>query len=78
MWQLLTAPFDGLLWIAEQIEERALEELGSKKSLEQRLVDLQVQLDMGQITEAEYEAEETEILEALEARIAEEEEEEAD
>jgi len=78
MWQLLTAPFDGLLWIAEQIEERALEELGSKKSLEQRLVDLQVQLDMGQITEAEYETEEAEILEALEARIAEEEEEEAD
>ncbi|MEI6429126.1 MAG: gas vesicle protein GvpG [Pseudanabaena sp. ELA607] len=73
MWQLLTAPFDGLLWIAEQIEERALEELGSKKSLEERLLDLQVKLDMGQITEAEYTTQETEILEALEAQIAEEE-----
>ena len=73
MWQLLTAPFDGLIWIAEQIEERALEELGSQKSLEQRLVDLQVKLDMGQITEAEYDAQEAEILEALEAQLAEEE-----
>ncbi len=68
MWQYYVA-----IWIAEQIEERALEELGSQKSLEQRLVDLQVKLDMGQITEAEYDAQEAEILEALEAQLAEEE-----
>ena len=27
IWQLLTAPLDGLVWIAEQIEERATTEL---------------------------------------------------
>jgi hypothetical protein len=69
IWQLLTAPLDGLLWIAEQIEERATEELEQKENLQKRLTTLQLKLDLGDISEEDFVIQEQEILEAMEAEI---------
>lgn len=73
VWQLLTWPLDGLLWIAETIEERATEELDQKENLQKRLTALQIRFDLGELEEAEFMAQEQEILEALEAQLNEEE-----
>lgn len=69
VWQLLTAPLDGLLWIAEQIEERANEELQQKENLQKRLTSLQLRFDLGDISEEDFVVQEQEILEAMEVEM---------
>lgn len=69
VWQLLTAPFEGLIWIAEQIEERATAELEQKENLQKRLTTLQLRFDLGDISEEEFTIQEQEILEAMEQEI---------
>ncbi|PZO39825.1 MAG: gas vesicle protein GvpG [Pseudanabaena frigida] len=69
IWQLLTAPLDGLVWIAEQIEERATEELEQQENLQKRLTTLQLRFDLGDISEEDFVVQEQEILEAMEAEI---------
>jgi hypothetical protein len=73
IWQLLTAPLDGLVWIAEQIEERATEELEQKENLQKRLTTLQLKFDLGDISEEDFVIQEQEILEAMEVELNEQE-----
>lgn len=73
VWQLLTAPLDGLLWIAEQIEERATTELEKTENLQKRLTTLQLRFDLGDISEEDFVAQEQEILEAMQAEMDEQE-----
>jgi hypothetical protein len=67
LWQLLTAPVSGLLWVAEQIEERAQADLDRQQNLQRQLTQLQIQLDLGEISEADYLVQESAILEAMTA-----------
>ncbi|ABC98454.1 hypothetical protein ACVW0Q_001377 [Thermostichus sp. MS-CIW-21] len=67
VWQLLTWPAQSLLWLAEQIRERAEAQLDSKENLQKELTALQIQLDLGEIDEETYSQREEEILLALEA-----------
>jgi hypothetical protein len=69
LWQLLTSPLDALVWIAEQIEERANTELEKTENLQKRLTTLQLRLDLGDISEADFVLQEQEILEAMELEI---------
>jgi len=69
IWQLLTAPLDGLVWIAEQIEERATEELEQQENLQKRLTSLQLRFDLGDLSEDDFVAQEQEILEAMEVEM---------
>ncbi len=69
IWQLLTAPFEGLVWIAEQIEERATDELDKKENLQKRLTSLQLRFDLGDISEEDFVVQEQEILEAMELEL---------
>jgi hypothetical protein len=73
IWQLLTAPLDGLVWIAEQIEERATEELEQQENLQKRLTTLQLKFDLGDISEEDFVVQEQEILEAMEVELNEQE-----
>ena len=76
IWQLLTAPLDGLMWIAEQIEERATEELEQQENLQKRLTSLQLRFDLGDISEEDFVVQEQEILEAMELEMDEQQREE--
>ncbi|MFS8740827.1 gas vesicle protein GvpG [Synechococcus sp. R65.1] len=67
VWQLLTWPAQGLLWLAEQIRERAEAQLDSRENLQKELTALQIQLDLGEIDEETYTRREEEILLALQA-----------
>lgn len=68
----ITGPVEGLVWIGEQILERANGELDNKENLQKKLLALQLAFDLGDISEEEYEAQEEELLLAIEALEAEE------
>jgi len=63
--RLLFAPITGLTWIAEQIQERVDAEMNVKENLQKQLLTLQLAFDMGDIEEAEFEAQEEALLLAL-------------
>ena len=65
---ILLAPIKGIVWIAEKIRDMALEELeDTPEKLQRELLDLQMALESEQITEAEYQKKEKDILERLES-----------
>jgi len=70
--QLLTFPLDSLIWVAEQVHERAIAELEDRENLQKKLTKLQVQFDLGEIEESEFIIQEEAILEQMEAAIAQE------
>jgi len=59
--------FDDLVfWIGQEIKEMAEAELyGNKEKINERLLDLQARLDMGEIQEKEYIMREKELLDGL-------------
>ena len=63
----ITGPFEGILWIGEQVLERASGKLDSKENLQKQLLALQLAFDLGEISEADYDAQEEELLLAIEA-----------
>ncbi len=65
VWQLLTWPADGLLWLAEQIQERAEGQLDQKVNLQKELTALQIRFDLGDLGEEEFAQREEELLLAL-------------
>jgi len=67
IWQLLTFPLEGVVWVAKQIEERALEEQEARENLTRRLTSLQLRFDLGELSEADFIVQEEEILAAMEA-----------
>jgi hypothetical protein len=62
-----TAPLSGIAWIGEKILERASTELDETENLHKRLLTLQLAFDMGEISEAEFEHQEEELLLAIQA-----------
>ncbi len=61
----LTGPLRGLLWLAEHLHEQAQRELCDPERIRRQLTELELQLDLGQISEEEYEAAETALLDQL-------------
>jgi hypothetical protein len=61
----LSAPIDSVLWLAGQLAEQAERELYSPERIRQQLAELELQLDLGQISEEAYEAAEEELLDRL-------------
>lgn len=61
----ITGPIEGILWIGEQLLERANAEIDEKENLKKRLLALQLAFDMGEISEEEFEIQEEEILRAI-------------
>lgn len=58
---------DMVFWIGKEIKEMAEAELyGRKEKINERLLDLQARLDMGEIQEEEYIMKEKELLNGLE------------
>lgn len=59
---------DFLFWIAKQIHGRVMEELeDTPEKLKRELLDIQILLETGQISEKEYKKKEENILERLNA-----------
>ncbi|AUS99990.1 gas vesicle protein [Nostoc sp. CENA543] len=60
-------PISGLVWIGEQIQERANTEFDAKENLHKQLLSLQLSFDMGEISEEEFEEKEEELLLRIQA-----------
>lgn len=63
----LTAPIDGVVWIGEQLLERAEAELDDRDNLNKRLLALQLAYDMGDISEEDFDEQEEELLLQIQA-----------
>ena len=61
----VSAPIDGLLWVAERIKEQAEAELYDEGAVRGHLLELELKLDMGEITEEEYQVAEDELIALL-------------
>lgn len=65
---ILLAPIKGIVWLAEKVRDMALEELeDTPEKLQRELLDLQMALETEQITEAEHQKKEKDILERFES-----------
>lgn len=64
----VSGPIGGVIWLAKQVLEQAEGELYDEDKIRGRLMELEMRYDAGEISEAEYDAEENELLERL--RIA--------
>jgi hypothetical protein len=73
---ILLAPLHGLLWVARKVDDAlGQEQEKEKEELETRLRELYLRLESGQLGEQEFEAQEAELLDRLDAILAPDEEE---
>ena len=63
----VTAPIGGVTWIADKILEQAEGDLDDAENLQKQLLALQLAFDMGDISEEDFEAQEEELLLAIQA-----------
>ena len=61
----LKAPVSGFRWIMKQIQTMADEELMNDQPWKERLIELQMILELGEISEEEYGREEAQVFAAL-------------
>ena len=61
----LLAPVQGVTWIAEKLAEQADNELYNEGAVRGQLMELELRLDMGEISEDEFMAVEEALLERL-------------
>lgn len=70
---ILLAPAKGLLWVFREIHDAAQQELaGESETITAALSELYMRLETGQITEAEFDAQEKVLLDRLDRLQAEE------
>ena len=60
------APLRGTIWVAERLMDYAEHELGDEPTVRRLLAEAELAYESGELTEAEYEAVEDELLERLE------------
>jgi len=74
LWKILSAPImlptKGLLFVFDKIREQAETEQWDEGKVHQQLLQLQMMLDVGEISEADFYAAEEELLDRLDAIIA--------
>ena len=61
----ITLPISGFNWVLRQIQTMANEELLDDQPWKERLIELQMMLEVGDITEAEYGEQEKQVFTAL-------------
>ncbi len=61
----LTGPISGFKWIMRTIQQMADEELMNDQPWKERLIELQMRLELGEISEEDYVVEEAVVFQAL-------------
>jgi len=64
---ILLAPLKGVVWLGEKLNQIAQEELYDEGRIKEELMALQLQFELDQISEQEYNEREKELLERLDA-----------
>jgi hypothetical protein len=72
---ILLAPLNGIIWLGKKINEVAEKEFSDEGLIKEKLMQAQLRFEMDEISEEEYNKQETELLARLDAiRKAKEEE----
>jgi hypothetical protein len=66
---ILLAPLKGVVWLGEKLNEMAEHELSDEGRIKEELMALQLQFELDQIGEQEYDQKEQELLTRLDAII---------
>ena len=61
----ITGPLSGFRWVMSTIQKMADEELMNDQPWKERLIELQMRLELGEISEEDYVVEEAEVFQAL-------------
>lgn len=61
----IKGPIAGVKWIMRTVQKMADEELMNDQPWKERLIELQMRLELGELTEEEYTAEEAVVFQAL-------------
>ena len=61
----ITGPINGIRWVMKQIQTMADEELLNDQPWKERLIELQMMLEVGDISEDDYKRQEAEVFQAL-------------
>ena len=64
----LSGPLGGIIWIAEQLLERANADLDDAQNLQKQLLALQLAFDLGDVSEEDFEIQEEELLLKIQAQ----------
>jgi hypothetical protein len=64
---ILLAPLKGVIWIGQKLCDMAQEELTDKGRIKEELMRLQLQFELDEISQAEYDRKEKELLDRLDA-----------
>lgn len=59
---MIFSPIKGLMWIGQQLLERANAEFDETENLNKQLLNLQLAFDLGEVSEEEFEEREEELL----------------
>jgi hypothetical protein len=63
------APVRGTIWVAEQLAAEAERQLDDESTIRRLLIEAERDLELGRLTEAEFEAVEDDLLDRLEAAL---------
>ena len=63
---IVLAPFKGILFVAEKIDELIQKEISDEGRIKERLMALQLKFEMDEISVEEYDRQEEELLEMIE------------
>lgn len=72
---ILLSPLNGLIWLGDKLKEITDKELSDEGVIKERLMKLQLDFELDEISEEEYMKKEKELLERLDAIRAEDDEE---
>ena len=64
---ILLAPLNGLIWLGKKIDEVAEKEFSDEGLIKEKLMQLQLRFEIDEISEENYNRQEKELLERLEA-----------
>jgi hypothetical protein len=64
---ILLAPLKGVIWIGQKLGDMAQKELSDKGRIKEELMRLQLQFELDEINQAEYDQKEKELLDRLDA-----------
>ena len=64
---ILLAPLKGLIWLGRKINDVAEKELYDEERIKEKLMELQLRLELEEISEEEYHKQEKELLARLDA-----------
>jgi hypothetical protein len=64
---ILLAPLKGVIWMGQKLSDMAQEELIDKGRIKEQLMRLQLQFELDEISQQEYDQKEKELLDRLDA-----------